>query len=101
MKPETYKALRSDLQTFQKTIVASQIDTIRRDPKLQTRLASLHAQAEVGGSIDDYVATVARTSTVPFLLRTVFVRVLEDLGILGVKRIRDTWGFAAFREVAP
>jgi hypothetical protein len=42
-----------------------------------------------------------RRSAVQFLLRTVYVRVLEDLGALEPPRIRGDWGFAAFREVAP
>jgi hypothetical protein len=101
MKDETYKALLKDLQKLQKTLVASQIAAVRGDPALSARMAHLHAEAEVGGRVDDFVATVARKSTVLFLLRTVFVRVLEDLDILALKRIRGDWGFAAFREVAP
>jgi len=101
MKDETYKALLKDLQKLQKRVVTSQIDAVRRDAIATARLARLHAEAEVGGRVDDFVASTARTSTVLFLLRTVFVRVLEDLGILGIKRLRDDWGFAAFREVAP
>jgi hypothetical protein len=101
MKTETYSALLKDLQKLQKAIVTSQIDAVRRDPGLAAKMARLHAEAEVGGRVDDFVGTVARKSTVLFLLRTVFVRVLEDLGILSPRRIRDEWGFAAFREVAP
>ncbi|HRG95107.1 MAG TPA: BREX-2 system adenine-specific DNA-methyltransferase PglX [Polyangiaceae bacterium] len=101
MRPETYTALLKDLQKLQKTLVASQLEATRRDPALAARMARLHAEAEVGGRLDDFVGTAARKSTVLFLLRSVFVRVLEDLGILGLKRIRDDWGFAAFREVAP
>jgi hypothetical protein len=101
MKSETYSALLKDLQKLQKAIVTSQIAAVRRDPAISTTLQRLHVEAEVGGRVDDFVATTARKCTVLLLLRTVFVRVLEDLGILGVKRIRDEWGFAAFREVAP
>jgi hypothetical protein len=101
MKAETYKALLKDLQKLQKDLVASQIAAVRRDVAQSARMARLHTEAEVGGRVDDFVATAARKSTVLFLLRTVFVRVLEDLGILGLKRIRGDWGFAAFREVVP
>ena len=101
MKPETYKALLSDLQKLQKTLVASQIAWARSDPDLRARLERLHAEAEVGGRLDDFVATTVRKSTVLFLLRVVFVRVLEDLDILHPRRIRDDWGLTAFREVAP
>jgi hypothetical protein len=101
MKAETYSALLKDLQKLQKALVAAQIKAVRLDPGITGRMALLHAEAEVGGRLDDFIATAIRKSTVLFLLRTVFVRVLEDLGILGVKRFRDEWGFAAFREVAP
>jgi hypothetical protein len=101
VKAETYSALLKDLQKLQKALVTEQIKAVRRDAVLSGRMARLHAEAEVGGRVDDFVATAVRKSTVLFLLRTVFVRVLEDLGILGVKRFRDEWGFAAFREVAP
>ncbi len=101
MKPETYSALLKDLQKLQKSLVASQIAATREDAALAARMNKLHSEAEVGGRLDDFVGTAVRKSTVLFLLRTVFVRVLEDLGILEVKRIRDEWGFAAFREVAP
>ena len=101
MKAETYKTLLKDLQKLQKAIVASQITAVRTNATLSARMTRLHGEAEVGGRLDDFVATAARKSTVLFLLRTVFVRVLEDLGILGLKRIRGDWGYAAFREVAP
>jgi hypothetical protein len=38
---------------------------------------------------------------VQFLLRTVYVRVLEDLGALSPARIRGERGLSAFRDVAP
>jgi hypothetical protein len=89
VKPETYSALLKDLRKLQKAMVAAQIEVVRRDPAISGKLARLHAEAEVGGRLDDFVGTAVRKSTVLFLLRTVFVRVLEDLGILGVKRFRD------------
>ncbi|WP_437900370.1 hypothetical protein [Sorangium sp. So ce124] len=101
MKPETCSARLKDLQKLQEAMVAAQIEVVRRYPAISGKLARLHAEAEVGGRLDDFVGTAVRKSTVLFLLRTVFVRVLEDLGILGVKRLVDDWGFAAFREVAP
>lgn len=101
MKPSTYNVLLADLQKHQKTLVASQVAAARRDPELAARLARLHAEAEVGGRLDDFVAMTVRKSTVLFLLRLVFVRVLEDLELLRPPRIRDDWGFNAFRDVAP
>ena len=89
MNTDTYKQLLKDLQKLDKTIVAAQIARVRGDEGLLARVSRQHGEAEVGGRLDDYVGLAARRSTVRFLLRTVFVRVLEDLGALasGTDRI--------------
>jgi len=101
MNATTYTALLKDLQKLQKDLVAAQVARVRAEPALLAQLAEQHTAAEVGGQLDAWVGLAARRSTVRFLLRTVFVRVLEDLGALEPRRIRGEWGFAAFREVAP
>ena len=101
MNDDTYKALLKDLQKLEKRIADAHIARVRGDAKEQARLAALHAAAEVGGRADDYVAMQARKSAVQFLLRTVYVRVLEDLGTLEPVRIRGGWGEDAFRAIAP
>jgi hypothetical protein len=101
MNDDTYKALLKDLQKLEKRIADAHISRVRGDAKEQARLAALHAAAEVGGRADDYVAMQARKSAVQFLLRTVYVRVLEDLGTLNPVRIRGGWGEEAFRALAP
>jgi hypothetical protein len=97
----TYKALLKDLQKQEKRIADAHIARVRGDAKEQARLAALHAAAEVGGRAEDYVAMQARKSAVQFLLRTVYVRVLEDLKTLEPVRIRGGWGEDAFRAIAP
>jgi hypothetical protein len=101
MNDDTYKALLKDLQKLEKRIADAHIARVRGDAGEQARLAALHAAAEVGGRADDYVAMQARKSAVQFLLRTVYVRVLEDLGTLEPVRIRGGWGEEAFRAIAP
>lgn len=101
MKRETYQALLKDLQKLQKAIVVEHIARARKDSRLLRDLERRHAEAEVGGRLDDYVSLAAHKSAVQFLLRTVYVRVLEDLGILDPVRIKGDWGFNAFRDVAP
>lgn len=101
MNDDTYKALLKDLQKLEKRIADAHIARVRGDAKEQARLAARHAAAEVGGRADDFVAMQARKSAVQFLLRTVYVRVLEDLGTLEPVRIRGGWGEEAFRAVAP
>lgn len=101
MTPETYKELLKDLQKREKTLVPAYLSTLRADPALTAHLQVRFAVAEVGGRFDDFAMLCCRRSAVQFLLRTVYVRVLEDLGALDPPRIRGDWGFAAFREVAP
>lgn len=101
MTPETYSELLKDLQKREKTLVPAYLATLRADAGLQERLQARFEAAEIGGRFDDFAAMCCRRSAVQFLLRTVYVRVLEDLGALDPPRIRGEWGLAAFREVAP
>lgn len=101
MTPETYSELLKDLQKREKTLVPAYLATLRADPDLTAHLQARFEAAEVGGRFDDFATLCCRRSAVQFLLRTVYVRVLEDLGALVPPRIRGDWGLAAFREVAP
>ncbi len=101
MTPETYNELLKDLQKREKTLVPAYLAALRADPALTERFQARFTAAEIGGRFDDFAMLCCRRSAVQFLLRTVYVRVLEDLGALEQPRIRGDWGFAAFREVAP
>jgi hypothetical protein len=101
MTPETYSELLKDLQKREKTLVPAYLAALRADPALTERFQARFTAAEIGGRFDDFAMLCCRRSAVQFLLRTVYVRVLEDLGALEQPRIRGDWGFAAFREVAP
>jgi hypothetical protein len=99
MKPETYTALLKALQKIEKRIVAESVKRARGPLKAQVQ--RLHTAAETGGRLDDYVKVLAGRSATQFLLRTVYVRVLEDLGLLDPPAIRGQRGRQAFRDVAP
>ncbi|MBK9263278.1 MAG: hypothetical protein IPM54_26180 [Polyangiaceae bacterium] len=101
MKPDTYAALEKALQKLEKAIVKAHVATVRGDKDLRGRIEALHAESETGGSFDDYLEVLAGRSAVQLLLRTVYVRVLEDLGLLELPRIRGLWGYQAFRDIAP
>jgi hypothetical protein len=101
MTPETYSSLLKDLQRLEKRISEAFVARARTQPELMVRLTQRHADSEVGGRVDDFVSLCARKSAVQFLLRTVYVRVLEDLGALDPPRIRGERGLAVFRDVAP
>ena len=101
MKPATYETLLKALQKLEKALVKAGVAAARADKALHERLRHQHILAETGGSLDDYVELVAGRSAVQLLLRTVYVRVIEDLGLLDPPRIRGERGVHAFREVAP
>jgi hypothetical protein len=101
VKPATYDALLKSLQKLEKAIVKAGIASVRASVPLQKRVAALHVVSETGGSLDDYTELLAGRSAVQLLLRTVYVRVLEDLGLLDPPRLGGDRGYDAFRAVAP
>ena len=101
MKPATYKKLLRDLQKLQKKLVTAYEAEVRASPERMAWVTAHWKAAEVGGRVDTYLDVVARRSAVQFILRTVYTRVLEDLGALTPPRIRGQWGLAAFKEAAP
>lgn len=101
MNRETYAALLKDLQKLEKRVADAHVAGVRASAAVQERMRRRHAASETGGQLDDFVQMAARKSAVQFLLRTVYVRVLEDLGALEPTRIRGAWGEEAFRAVAP
>ena len=101
MKPATYKKLLRDLQKLQKKLVSAYEAEVRASPERMAWVTARWKAAEVGGRVDQYLDVIARRSAVQFILRTVYTRVLEDLGALTPPRIRGQWGLAAFKEVAP
>lgn len=101
MNRENYPTLLKDLQKLERRIAEAHVTAVRADPARLEHMRARHAIAETGGQLDDFVQMAARKSAVQFLLRTVYVRVLEDLGALSPARIRGAWGEEAFRAVAP
>ncbi|MFZ5478742.1 MAG: BREX-2 system adenine-specific DNA-methyltransferase PglX [Myxococcota bacterium] len=101
MNAETYKALLKDLQKLERRIADGHLAALRAEPAAMATVTKRHAAAEVGGRVDDFAAMVARKCAVQFLLRTVYVRVLEDLGALTPTRIAGRKGEEEFRRFAP
>jgi hypothetical protein len=99
MKPTAYAELLKDLQALEKRIARDGL--VRAKSTERPRAERWHQESETGGRFDDFAAVLAGRSAVQFLLRTVYVRVLEDLGLLTEPRIRGRRGFQTFREVAP
>ncbi len=99
MEQPRYNELHKALQKHEKAIVKKSVAWGRKAGK--ERVTLLHAEAETGGSFDDFLKVAAGRSAVRFLLRLVYVRVLEDQGILAEPRIRGRRSYEAFRALAP
>jgi len=96
-----YKKLLKELQKLEKAVAKDLLAKCREPGPVHDRMVERHAAAEVGGVADDWFPIAAGRAAVQFLLRTVYVRVLEDLRLLEPHRIRGQRGYQAFRELAP
>ena len=101
MNDARYKKLLRELQKLEKAVAKDLLARCRERGPVHDRMVVRHAAAEVGGVPDDWFPIAAGRAAVQFLLRTVYVRVLEDLGLLEPHRIRGQRGYQAFRELAP
>ena len=101
MNDARYKKLLKELQKLEKAVAKDLLAKCREPGPVHDRMVERHAAAEVGGVPDDWFPIAAGRAAVQFLLRTVYVRVLEDLGLLEPHRIRGQRGYQAFRELAP
>jgi SAM-dependent methyltransferase len=97
----SHPLLLKDLQGLHKKLVAAYVQTVRNDAALLGRVSLRHADSEIGGSLDAFVDLCAHRTGVQVLLRTVYLRVLEDLGLLDPPRIRGAAGLWSFQQAAP
>ena len=98
MRAADYQDLLKALQKLEKQVFS---DAQRRGSQwAPERWEALHADAEVGGSLKDFKKVLCGRTAVHFLLRTVFVRVLEDLRFIP-STLRGLTRFQAFQGVAP
>ncbi len=99
MKAESYEALLKALQGLEKQIAAQGIK--RGRGPLKAWLKAQHQAAETGGGQAEFLKMVAGRSAVQLILRLLYTRALEDLGLLEPIRIRGQRGLRLFRDLAP
>lgn len=99
MNPDRYAKLLKALQSLETALAKDGVKRARGPHK--AHVAALHADAETGGRLDAFQKLVAARSATQFLLRTVYVRVLEDLDVLPEPRIRGQRGHHLFTSLAP
>lgn len=101
MKPEKYQQLLKALQKLHKPIAKDLLERCRADGPLADRMHRRFLADEVGGDEDEWLKLACARGAVQLLLRSVYVRVLEDLGLLEPWRLRGQGGFDAFHALAP
>jgi hypothetical protein len=101
MTPARYDELLKALKAIQKKVAADLLAAGRKPGAVRDRLLVRHREEEVGGSFDEWLKVAAARAGVQFLLRTAYVRVLEDLGLLDPPRLRGQAGWQAWKAVAP
>lgn len=67
----------------------------------RTRAEQLHADENVGEAFDPWTDLLSRRAAVLWVLKTVYVRVLEDRGMLAPKRLVDEGSEDLFVRLAP
>ena len=101
MKP----ADRAKLTTALRDHVAKVADNLRAKMRtegvVRERAKKLHADEQVGEDFDVWTDLLARRAAVLWVLKSVYVRVLEDRGLLSPGRILDVEAQQLFERLAP
>ena len=101
MKP----ADRAKLTTALRGQVAKVADDLRAKMRtegvVRERAKKLHADEQVGEDFDVWTDLLARRAAVLWVLKSVYVRVLEDRGLLSPGRILDVEAQQLFERLAP
>ena len=98
----------SDRQTLTKALSAH-VATIAADLRAQMldegavrdRARKLHAEEQVGDAFDVWTDLLSRRAAVLWVLKTVYVRVLEDRGLVRPGRLLDPEAQHLFEKLAP
>lgn len=95
---------RQELTKALQTMVAKIAADLR--PRLlagtaRARAERLHADEQVGDAFDPWTDLLARRAAVLWVLKTVYVRVLEDRGMLAPRRLVDPTSEELFVRLAP
>lgn len=73
----------------------------RASGPVRERAKALHADEQVGEAFDVWTDLLARRAAVLWVLKSVYVRVLEDRGLLAPGRILDGEAQQLFERLAP
>ena len=92
MDLERYYELRAILQQWRMRLAESIRQRIEATRHWLDRLRGIYDSEGVGEEFTLWLDRWCRQAAIQFILRVLFLRVLEDRDLLGVTRIRDTDG---------
>lgn len=95
------KALTRGLQTHVAAIAEDLQRQVLAPGLIQERARALHAQEKVGEDFAVWTDLLSRRAAVLWVLKTVYVRVLEDRGLVSPKRLGDSASWELFSHLAP
>jgi SAM-dependent methyltransferase len=102
MDETSRKALREDLTRLSGEIAAGlRAEMLVEGSRARERARKLHADEKVGDGFDVWTDLLARRGAVLWVLKSVYVRVLEDRGLLVPGRILDAESQGLFEHLAP
>lgn len=99
MELERYEQLRTLLQQWRRQLAESIRQRIENSPHYLRRLQTTHTQEGVDEAFTLWLDRWCRQAAIQFILRTLFLRVLEDRGLLGIVRLRTEDGQQIFRQL--
>lgn len=92
MELERYHQLRLYLQQWRATLAESIRQRIENSPFWLRRLRQMYEQEGVGEEFTIWLGRWCRQAAIQFILRILFIRVLEDRDLLGTIRLRNSDG---------
>ena len=92
MDLERYYELRTILQQWKTRLARSIRGRIENSIRWLERLRQIYASEGTDEAFNEWLDRWCRQAAIQFILRVLFLRVLEDRDLLGVTRIRTTDG---------
>lgn len=101
MDDATRKSLTEGLSAVSVRIAGELRERMRHEPPVRARAERLHADEKVGDDFEVWTDLLSRRAAVMWVLKSVYVRVLEDRGLLSPRRIVDATSPQLFARLAP
>ncbi len=101
MTPERRQELTVALRNLATEMAAGLREQMLADGDVRRQALALHADEQVSDDFEVWTDLLSRRAAVLWVLKSVYVRVLEDRGLVDLKRIGDREGQYLFESLAP